>query len=93
VLPVVDQLAGLAIGECGRAPAKPAACLEDEDAASRFRESRGRRDPGDTGADNRDIEPAVWRHYRPVSAVRAQVAAAMSARRGRGTRMTPLNTS
>ena len=56
VLAVVDQLAGLAIGERRGAAAELAARFEHDHAPAGLRERRRRRQPGDAAADHRYVE-------------------------------------
>ena len=80
VLAVVDELAGLAIGERRRAPAEPAARLEHEHARARAGQPDGGAQAGEPGADDDGVEDALT----PAIAI---ACSAMSACRGRGTRV------
>ena len=91
VLSVVDELAALAVVERCRPAAKLGPRLDDDDAHALLRKRSRCAEPGETSADNDDIWGPVQVHR--ARRVRAQVAAAISARRGRGMRTTVEKTS
>ena len=55
MLAVVDELAGLAIGKCGRAAAEPRPRFEHEHARAAPREPHGGAEAGESGADDDDV--------------------------------------
>src|SRR5690606_40161389 len=83
------EFAGGAIDEGCRASAKLRARLENEHAQPSFGQQTGRAQAGKARPD----DDGVGGHRRGRSIVRAHVAAAISARRGRGMRTTDENTS
>ena len=88
MLPVVDELAAGAIGKRRRASTELGTRFEHEHARALLGKHRGGAQPGEAGADDDDVGAGHGRR-----AVRAQVPAAMSARRGRGIRTTVEKTS
>ena len=89
VLAVVYQLAGLAIDERGGAAAKLRSCIEDQDPDPGVGQRGGGTQAGEAAADDDDVEAGGHEN----STTRAQVVAAMNARRGRGMRIVVENTS
>ena len=100
VLAVVDELAGLAVGEGGRASAELRPRIEDEHAHAALGQQRRRAQPGEPAADDdhgadpgltglaiAGSDSAGLRMTRS-GRQRSQVDAAISARRGRGIRTT-----
>src|SRR5262245_30610384 len=87
VLAVIDDLAGLAVREGGRASAQPAARFENEDTDAAARQPGSRTEAGESGADHDDIRSVHCylghSHWRR----------AMSACTGFGTRVRMENTS
>ena len=89
VLAVVDELAGLAIDERGRAAAQPRRGLEHEHARAPLRPAPSPRSARRSRRRSRRRRSCAGHDdQRPISGVFAQVVAAISARRGRGTRIT-----
>src|SRR5687767_11224466 len=89
VLAVVHQLSGLSIPECGRAAAELRPRVEHQHLRTATRQGAGRAEAGETAAYDDDV--VARGHGRRT--VLAQVAAAMTARRGLGIRTTRENTS
>src|SRR6185503_9718037 len=86
VLAVVDQLAGVAVGERGGAPAESGLRLEHQHVRAVFRQAGGCAQAGEAAADDDDVEGRS-------SQVSSHCLNAMIAWRGRGTRARAVNTS
>src|SRR6185503_15749271 len=86
VLAVVDQLAGVAVGERGGAPAEAGLRLEHQHVRAVFRQAGGCAQAGEAAADDDDVEGRS-------SQVSSHCLNAMIAWRGRGTRARAVNTS
>ena len=84
MLAVVDELAGLAIGQRGGASAKPAARLDDERTRAARCQTNRRAQPRAATANHDDVE-AIHVHSHCLSA--------MTACSGFGTRARAVNTS
>ena len=98
VLAVVDELAGLAIGERRGPAAELRPRVERRARGWPACGERRRAQPGEAGADDDDVGGVIvgaarGRGYPARRSVRIQVVAAISARRGRGMRTTSENTS
>ncbi len=91
MLAVVDQLAALAIVECGGPAAELGARLEDRHPQARSGERARRAEPGEPRAHDHDVGGTRLAHRKKN--VRAHVDAAISARRGLGMRTTAEKTS
>ncbi len=88
MLTVVDELAGVAIGERGRAPAEPRSRFEHEHPRAVLRQPDGRTQAGKPRADDDHVELARHRHAFQIHCFNATAAC-----RGRDNLTRPLNTS
>ncbi len=97
VLAVVHRFASHRVGEGRRAASERWTRLEDERPHAGVAQRGRRAQPREASADHDDVDPVhsllPSRSRQRPSADRAQMAAAITARRGRGTRIFPLKTS